>query len=208
MKILRHLVYSNFFISVCALANFYYFNQEVNITYESIIVLIGTFVSYNLIRIISYKKGTIQNSQVLGYYTKNITNLILINLMLIPVLIYCSFFTSEYQLINLLHLAFLVISYEISSKKIKFGLRHLPYLKPLVIAYVWTMVCYGLSIKSFHELNFELFIESFIFISILSIPFDYKDAEHHDSYYGYDGGDYDDDCYSDCDDDCGVFDGV
>ena len=71
----------------------------------------------------------------------------------------------------------LVISYEISSKKIKFGLRHLPYLKPLVIAYVWTMVCYGLSIKSFHELNFELFIESFIFISILSIPFDYKDAE-------------------------------
>lgn len=167
----KYFIGSNLYISLCALSHFCYFSLKVHnliLPIESAIVFLGTIFSYNLMRL----ESKIRKKQPIANYRFKLFSLVLICIAL-------SSLTLNLQrdkILNLLHLALLVCSYELTSKNLR-GIRYIPYIKPIIISYVWTMACYGLS-TNYENLQLSSFSSCFIFILLLSIPFDIKDKEY------------------------------
>lgn len=94
----------------------------------------------------------------------------------------CTFlFLTTYQIIVLAHLAVLSFLYvhPFDNNIFKFHLRRFPVIKIFVLAYVWssvTVVLPALAVgKLFNSETMLIFIERFVFILALAIPFDIRD---------------------------------
>lgn len=55
-------------------------------------------------------------------------------------------------------------------------LRKIPYFKPFLISMAWSYTCYLLPLNSLDEFSWITLWESFLFIFILTIPFDITDS--------------------------------
>ena len=93
---------------------------------------------------------------------------------LIP-LIYCIQFIGILDLINYSHLFVLSLLYEL-PRKLK--LRRLPYLKPFLISYIWTMaVVFPYYYDNIIVPSNIFIVEFFLFMLMLCLIFDFRDRE-------------------------------
>ena len=190
-SILDFLVFSNIFMALCAVAQglvtFHLINSKPSFAVLAILFA-ATLGVYNF-SIIIPKPAFPQKSKhyrirwFFARYNLMAAITIISFLVLVPLFFYVSFESKALLII----MTFLSLGYSIPLFKIgnrKFGLRHVPGLKPLMITLVWTLSCVLLPILEVNDLHLAkisladttiLVAKRFFFIGALTIPFDIRD---------------------------------
>jgi len=168
-KFFNFLIESNFFISTCAIFIFWFYSIRLKSPIEhstSLLVFFGTFFSYQILQNLP-KSLNLKSYSIPRIITMAIS------------LIFCCYGTINLSQFNLamLFIACTVLGlYEVILLE-NFGLRKIPYAKPLAISFVWTVVSTYLGEKT----NLYQSLDCFLFILFLSIPFDIKDLAFDES---------------------------
>jgi 4-hydroxybenzoate polyprenyltransferase len=176
----KYLILSNLYISICALVHFIYYSLKItkSIQYqESIIVFFGTYISYHIMRFIPYYFKNPVDEDFILFYKSFYKSTAIFFIISVLVILFSIPSIGYFKLLNLIHLFVIVFLYEINSKWHR-GIRYIPYLKPLVISYVWAMTCVGLNYNSVPEINLNELSGCFLFILFLSIPYDIRDIKY------------------------------
>ena len=197
---LKLLSNSGLFIAIGAASYTAYYSKILHIPidpFRTTLIFFATIASYSGVQIIPLliKPGhnLLANSTQHLRQQWFIANKKLILMMItfsLAIVVSLSFFISFNDLLIFSHLFVLVLFYEkighFKFKELKFikELRGVPYLKSLLISYVWAASC---SMPQIVEILFKrplgvtdylVGIESFCFILALTIPFDIRDFEY------------------------------
>ncbi|MBT4791310.1 MAG: hypothetical protein HON90_07050 [Halobacteriovoraceae bacterium] len=174
IKFYNFIIHSNLFISVAALSLYLFYSLKSNYNFSiatMFFVLGGTYFSYHLLRFIPFKKGFFVEEPIVTFYKNH--NLYLYGSILISS-IFIFIGLQAYEHINFTTVVLCLVITLLYEKILtnKFELRAIPYLKSLLIALVWSFMATKLNSDSA-----ELFdtIECFIFILLLTLPFELKD---------------------------------
>jgi hypothetical protein len=159
-KMARIYVYGNVHIALIAGLSFYFYNHEFN---HASLIFLATWSYYNfcnIIHVTDYQKA-LQNER-LTWVSKNLTEVIFITIGSIALMSFLWLKNMEHSVARLDYIALASISL--------FGLdyffiRHIPYLKNLVIALVWVLVMHLWSHWDTRPLDVFLLIY-LLFISI------------------------------------------
>lgn len=175
IKFFNYLIYSNLFISLCACALYFLFELKGNHNFSIhsvFLVFTGTYIGYHLLRYIPYKKGLFVEDGFISFYRNYpILNCIGFSLSFV-VFIFTALELTFYSLSILVLCFFLTLSYE-KVLFAKFSFRSIPYLKSFIISLVWTLVATCLNGAP----KLVEFLDCYIFILLLCVPFDLKDLE-------------------------------
>lgn len=190
MRIFRALVFSNLWISLgaffCGLQSIIIIKNEVSF-FVPLILFFSTFFIYNFQRLIRRIRGEYPRSVSLrlDWMEAKIKGLNVLTLLSLIVLITLLLNASLNVWILLSVLGFLSVGYVIpvvSSKGSLVGFRDVPGLKIFLIALTWsgaTVLLPVLTQGSFSDILLNgvplLFVEKFIFILAITIPFDIRD---------------------------------
>ncbi|NCD71584.1 hypothetical protein GSY63_19620 [Mucilaginibacter sp. R11] len=153
-----------------------------------VLLFASTLGLYNFSILITRPKDPMRSSYIrvrwfFGHYRLMVTFTIISILMLIPLFFYVSFESK----ILLVFMAILSVGYGLPLFTIgdkKYGLRHIPGLKPFLITLVWTLSCVLLPVLESLDLHMTnitmrdttiLIAKRFLFIGALTIPFDIRD---------------------------------
>ena len=190
MKLIRFLIYSNVYIALAAfvltIASQVQFGEQPYVYPYVYLVFFSTVLEYNFIQFYSiltrsklkqaYNHQWL-NKQIMWYY-------VFIFLCFLGFLL--SLVNIEYKLILVfMPLALITFLYSIPSPHLNkrfFKIRQIPYLKIFLISFVWSGITVLLpAIHSVNKLNnvhvFLIFIERFLFLFAITIPFDIRDME-------------------------------
>jgi 4-hydroxybenzoate polyprenyltransferase len=190
-SIIDFLLFSNIFMSLCAVAQalvtFHLIGSKP--VYPVLVLLFASTLGlYNFSILISKPKYP-QKSKYFrvrwffGHYRLMVTFTIISLLMLVPLF----FFVSFESKILLVFMSILSFGYGMPLFTIgdrKYGLRHIPGLKPFLITLVWTLSCVLLPVLESLDLHMTsitmrdttiLIAKRFLFIGALTIPFDIRD---------------------------------
>ena len=174
-------VFSNSWIALAAAAStlLTYLLYDVSITFAPIAVLFfSTWARYN---IISFTLPNSVTGEKFLFMKKHRTLLKAIVIVSILITLYFAWQLSFSQLLYLSHLAFLTLWYifplPLGVKTLK-PLRKLPFLKIFLITYVWASATFVMPLL--HEAVVDLgfffaFLERFLFLFAITLPFDIKD---------------------------------
>ncbi len=170
------LINSNLFISVCALSLYLFYSLVMKVNFflsTPVMVFCFTYLGYHLLRLVPYKRGLPVHHHFTSFYEKNswITYITLLLSLVIGVI--ALFDLTPLSLSFLIVSGILVVTYEKVLFK-NFDLRMLPYLKPFIISLVWALVATAMN----GVFESGIFLECYVFILLLSIPFDIKDLEY------------------------------
>ena len=193
-SVLDFFLFSNVFMALCAVA-------QALITFHLIgakpvysvlgLLFAGTLAEYNFSILIS-KPGQPEKSPFLrvrwffAHHRLMVTFTIVSVLALLPLFLLIS---TESRIL-LIFLAVLSMGYSLPIFTIgeqKFGLRHIPGLKPFLITLVWTLSCVLLPVleaQHIHQTQVSmrdttiLIAKRFLFVGALTIPFDIRDLYH------------------------------
>lgn len=178
----KSLVYANVFIAICALSQvfltYHLFPIPVNFVNNSylIFILLSVYLQYNVQRGYMINAGNVhsERSQWLLKHKKIL--LYSVALSLIIVLFLCN------------NLSWTSISIMIGAEILStlyylqpFNLRKHGYIKPVLISSVWVISCSLVPLIENQLLtphSIWFLVSQFIFISVLCLLFDIKDAEH------------------------------
>lgn len=194
IKLVKIIVYSNFFVSCCVVALTYrsllLFNLPVSEN-VNLLILVGlaTFFTYNFQRIVRFEQQPtstyLLNSRLEWMY--NNRNYLKSATIASTVFMLNAIFSLHFSGVLVLFLVgFIAIFYVIKFipyKKKWLSLREIPYLKLFLIALVWSGVTVGLPFLNQKNLpvfstNFYLILmQQFLFILAITIPFDSRDIE-------------------------------
>ncbi|PTQ94947.1 hypothetical protein C8P68_106161 [Mucilaginibacter yixingensis] len=193
-SILDFFLFSNVFMALCAVA-------QALITFHLVgskpvysvlgILFAGTLAEYNFSILISKPDKPQQSpfARVRWFFNHHrlmVSFTIVSVLMLIPLFLIISFESR----ILLIFLGLLSVGYSLPLFSIgdhKFGLRHIPGLKPFLITLVWTLSIVLLPILEAQDMHLAsismrdttiLIAKRFLFIGALTIPFDIRDLYH------------------------------
>lgn len=194
LPVLDFILFSNVFMALCAVA-------QALITFQLIgskpvytvlgLLFTATLAEYNLSILIS-KPDQPQESpyrRVRWFFSHHrlmVTFTIVSVLSLVPLFLLLSMESR----ILLIFLGILSISYSVPLFTIgdhKFGLRHVPGLKPFLITLVWTLSCVLLPVLEAQDMHLTdlsmrdttiLIAKRFLFVAALTIPFDIRDLFH------------------------------
>jgi 4-hydroxybenzoate polyprenyltransferase len=180
------LLFSNIFMSLCAVA-------QALVTFHLIgskpvypvlaLLFASTLGLYNFSILMSKPKYPQRSPFVRINYRLMVSFTIISMLMLVPLF----FFVSFESKILLVFMAVLSFGYSLPLFTVgdkKFGLRHIPGLKPFLITLVWTLSCVLLPVLESLNLHLTtvsmrdttiLIAKRFLFIGALTIPFDIRD---------------------------------
>ncbi len=190
-SILDWLLFSNIFMALCAVA-------QAMVTFHLIgsrpanpvlaILFAATLGVYNFSILISKPKVPQQSKhyRVRWFFARHtlMTAITIVSFLALgPLFFYVSFQSK----VLLIFMTFLSLGYSIPLFTVagnKFGLRHLPGLKPFLITLVWTLSCVLLPISEATDSHLAavtirdttiLLVKRFFFIGALTIPFDIRD---------------------------------
>ncbi len=183
-KWLKHFAYTNLFISFCAfclcMQTNYVINTNVttNQILYALLLFLGTFVVYNLQRCyISFYFSKNTNVRSSYYYKYRFVYLCLIILCLISSLFIL--FQIGFKSFILLSVLFSVSLFYFLPKT---NLRKFTYLKPTVVAAVWTasavVIPFYLADLKINSSHLQYIIAQFILLIALCIPFDIRDMQY------------------------------
>ncbi len=182
-KTIHLIVFSNFFIALCA-ASITYINTlylgllEFQWIY-SIFIFCATFIAYNFQRLIRIKKTNRSQASIRLYWIhKNKRSLIFFNLLLAIIACLMLFYLPIQFFLLSIPVAILSIWYVLGFKNNK-ALREIPFIKVFVIAIVWTLACFDIPLfLSDHPWDLEILFFNIAFLAFLvfqTIPFDIRD---------------------------------
>lgn len=195
LSILDFLLFSNFFIAICAVAQglvtYHLLNAQPS-QYVLALLFFATLLIYNLSVLLSKPKDP-ENSPfkrvrwIFSHHRLTISTTLISALCLVPLgLLYLSFESKLLMgFVGLLAIAYNIPFLTLNNKKI--GLRNIPGIKLFLIAFVWASSCVLLpiveleSVKSAHQITVPLsetvllVAKRFLFICAITIPFDIRD---------------------------------
>lgn len=199
--------FSWIYIAIGAASYYLYYTELLQTSIDlKVLALIffATILSYNAVQIFPIKFKSKTNIHPRQKWLLDHQKLILFLIALsFIIVLFLSFKLSWQELFVFGHLFFIVLLYEktsdITYKKngtIK-ELRAIPYFKSLLISYVWATSCTSAQIIEIFQLSqlneralnegqqvwgglrhLYMWIESFLYILALTIPFDIRDFEH------------------------------
>jgi hypothetical protein len=159
-KMARIYVYGNVHIALIAGLSFYFYNHEFN---HASLIFLATWSYYNfcnIIHVTDYQKA-LQNER-LTWVSKNLTEVIFITIGSIALMSFLWLKNMEH---SVAHLDYIALASIILFGLDYFFIRHIPYLKNLVIALVWVLVMHLWSHWDTRPLDVFLLIY-LLFISI------------------------------------------
>lgn len=175
-RFFNFLVDENIFISLCAtsLFLFYHLKTEHNFSlYSPPFVFLCTFLGYHSLRLIAYYRKDLKHAPAtINFYQRHkLFHLSTLSFGSL-ICIFCLVNIEKPSFIPVIIASFFFMLYE-SFFTTKWSLRKLPFTKPFIIALVWSLFICGLE-----EIpSLATWIDCFIFILLLSIPFDLKDIK-------------------------------
>jgi len=192
LSILDFLLFSNFFIAICAVAQglvTYHLLKAKPSEHVLAFLFFSTLLIYNLAVLLSKPKAP-QNSPfkrvrwIFAHHRLTISTTLISALCLIPLgLLYLSFESKLLMVfVGLLSVAYNIPFLSLNQKKI--GLRNIPGIKLFLIAFVWASSCVLLPIvelESLHQIQVPLsetvllVAKRFLFICAITVPFDIRD---------------------------------
>lgn len=183
------LIYSNVFIALSAVtlfaSTFALWNLKIESTSTLLVVFSGTFILYNLSRLVSLKNlGKVFQTPRLQWMLSRIPKIISWN-AISGLVFLVSFFTmpSEYRR-GFLLVGLVALLYAIPVFGFK-RLRDIPYIKIFLIAGVWAYLTLAWPLMA-EGVEWRLwifpFVERFLFILAITIPFDVRDSEMDQAY--------------------------
>lgn len=174
--ILNFLVYSGIFTGLCAAALSCFYLQLLNhrIYWEvPVFIFLATSMSYSILQspLHNTRRPNSPRTDWYNKYHQHLKPFIIVELIALTIM--CFFFTWG-ELIFFAHLGLLVLAYDTIFAFIKFPLRQIPYLKSVIIAYVWAMATTFPAV-SIAEASPIYIVECFVFIWCLTVVFDLRD---------------------------------
>lgn len=194
LPVLDFILFSNVFMALCAVA-------QALITFQLIgskpvytvlgLLFTATLAEYNFSILIS-KPDQPQKSSYrrvrwfFAHHRLMVTFTIVSVLSLVPLFLLLSMESR----ILLIFLSILSLGYSIPLFSIgdhKFGLRHIPGMKPFLITLVWTLSCVLLPVLEAQDMHMTtismrdttiLIAKRFLYVAALTIPFDIRDLFH------------------------------
>ena len=181
MRILNSIVYLNFWIALVAFFQCWFYASIANKLVDAnalLLVFFATLFAYNFIRIpifkqvevLSDKKKWLDENKV-GFYLTLIVSFI--------GMAFC-FLSLQDLPIYLLGLPFILVLFYAKSFSSKWNwtFRNIPYFKIVIVALVWTSVCYWFpTLYSSSEISPSYSLAYFLFIFGLTLPFDIRDFD-------------------------------
>lgn len=192
--VLDFLLFSNFFMALCgvaqALVTFHLIGAKPVFTVLGILFC-GTVAEYNYSILISKPANPGQSPFVrVRWFFEHHRLMVTFSIVSILALIPLFLMISTGSRILLIFLGALSVAYSLPLFAIgdhKFGLRHIPGLKAVLITLVWTLSCVLLPILEAQDLHLAnislrdttiLVAKRFLFIGALTVPFDIRDLFH------------------------------
>lgn len=191
-SILDFLLFSNFFIAICAVAQglvTYHLLKAKPSEHVLAFLFFSTLLIYNLSVLLSKPKEPQKSSfkrvrWIFSHHRLTISTTLISALCLIPLgLLYLSFEAKLLMVfVGLLAIAYNIPFLTLNGKKI--GLRNIPGIKLFLIAFVWASSCVLLPIvelESTHQIQVPLsetvllVAKRFLFICAITVPFDIRD---------------------------------
>ena len=173
--IIRFLINSNIWVSLCALALALSSEILLQIYNPSIsqFVFFATLFIYNFQRVVRIKKGNIHARK--NWLNKNRT-----------AVYFLTFFAFIISVVHFFNFKFstqvTIFSTAILSLMYPFGLRQIPFAKIFVISFVWaisTMLCLVIENEIIINQDIILHLSSrFLFVFAITIPFDIRDIKY------------------------------
>lgn len=121
------------------------------------------------------------HSEQLKWVGKNIKTISIITLLSLIGCMTLFFFLSRWQMLIVMVSGIIGFGYNIVVTKNGMSLRKIPFMKAIWISSVWTLLTLVLPIsENGIHLGGEVFILRFLFIFILTIPFDIRDLKYDD----------------------------
>ncbi|SOD20469.1 UbiA family prenyltransferase [Pedobacter xixiisoli] len=192
LSILDFLLFSNFFIAICAVAQglvTYHLLGAKPSEHVLAFLFFSTLLIYNLAVLLAKPKEP-QKSPfkrvrwIFAHHRLTISTTLISVLCLIPLgLLYLSFESKLLMIfVGLLAIAYNIPFLTLNNKKI--GLRNIPGIKLFLIAFVWASSCVLLPIvelESMHQIQVPLsetvllLAKRFLFVCAITVPFDIRD---------------------------------
>ncbi len=148
-----------------------YLNLEYN-PYLDLFILLGTIVSYNYTKYNIYPKSFKKRPLIFG--------------VSIICLLICCYLCTKLPLNTLLITLFFTLLVLLYSTPFKTSLRNIPSLKIFIIAFSWVGTTVILPYTSTHQQLTNtvilLSLQRFLFIILLTLPFDIRDYENDHKY--------------------------
>ena len=191
--LIRSLVYSNLFVSLCItlLAHQTYLLLKIppeNSFNVLALIFCSTFFTYNFQRIYRLKSVDLLGKLIgirLGWMLRNKKKIVLAAVLSVLMSFFFLIQLSIYVFLLIIPLALFSILYVIPFLPNKKAIRNLPYVKIVVISMVWSVVMVALPIvnysgfKGLSDSNFLLLLlEQFLFIFAITLPFDVRDLRY------------------------------
>ncbi|MFI5204741.1 MAG: hypothetical protein ACHQF2_09620 [Flavobacteriales bacterium] len=187
MRVLKFLAWSNWIISLGAalLASTTWIRFGLPVKYDVLLfIFLSTLLVYTFQRILKFlyiKQHPELYNWCVKHYKFLIVQCVLALLALIPLINYLPVIVL-YALLTSAVFSLLYLFVSPFSLKIS-GLRHLPFLKSILISVVWAIVtaivpllCFGNVAISQADISW-VYIEHMLFIYALTIPFDVRDMQ-------------------------------
>ena len=192
--LVRAIVYSNFFVSICAVALTALTSILIGEDHLNYIVLsfvfCATYFTYNFQRLIRLRSQQLVNKTLgirLGWMVRYKTTLYFTGLLCGIAALILVFFLDLSSILAIIPLGILSFAYVIPiipHQKEKKEIRNLPFVKIFIIAFVWSVVT--VVIPYFNVYNFDsanwselsvLLVQRFVFIFAITLPFDIRDLK-------------------------------
>lgn len=172
------LIRSNFYVAFASGLLFLYYALYLGVDFflsTPLLVMASTFLAYNGLRLV----GIIRDFGIdsIKRPTSNTVFVFAFSLVSILILGFSICNLTPSQILILFTATIVVALYERLFFN-SFSLRRLPFLKPFLIGAIWSAVCVGLNYRSLTASFILCMIDCFVFISFLSILFDFKDKEY------------------------------
>ncbi len=185
-KITDLVIYGNYFIAVCAallLYETYILLALPQSWFYTSIAFFSTLFTYNIDRLVAYKEISRAEAERQVWITGHLLLMSVSAGISFIYLAVCVFYIAWPVLVFIAHLGIISVAYSLPllyGKKNTHTLRSIKGLKIFLIAYVWAastviMPCLAEGLSIFSKEVVLLFIERFLFIFIITLPFDIRD---------------------------------
>lgn len=173
-------VFSNVHVAIAAycLTKITFLELGFQNEYLALFVFFSTILSYNLIRFFQLDKI---NSMTAIWIRANKKGLLALNMLALAGIVYYGFKLSIRGFLALLPFFIATVFYVLPIKNKAIGLRQVPALKLILIAFSWVGITLYFPIQEAGHLDLSTqwyyFAQRFFFIIAITIPFDIRDAQ-------------------------------
>lgn len=173
-RFFNFVIDSNLYVSLCAVVLFFFYQSTSQLNFFlslPCLIFSATFIAYNTLRMLPLLQQNRSPTKFSLFLSEN-KSFFIFSLLLSFIVLIAGFIQLDFPArVVFVTSGLIVLLYE--SIFFKFSLRNIPYLKTFLVAIVWANVIVALN----ENWLVRDWIDCFVFILLLTIPFDFKDIE-------------------------------